>query len=87
MTKARLTKPQRRVVVPATGAEEGSPLAYILSVMNDETATPARRDRMAIAAAAYMHKRAIESGVKAARQAEAARVGRTARLTRSKVPT
>lgn len=67
-------------------AEEGSPLAYMLAVMNDEGATPARRDRMAIAAAAYLHRRAVESGIKALRQAEAQRVASTARLGRSKVP-
>ena len=77
----------RPPVLSAIEAEAGSPLAYMLSVMNDSTATPARRDRMAIAAAAYLHRRAIESGVKAARQAEATRIAKTARLGRSKVPT
>ena len=35
-----------------------SPLAYMLTVMNDPDADPARRDRMAVAAAPYVHVRA-----------------------------
>jgi hypothetical protein len=34
------------------------PLAYMLAVMNDDTADAARRDRMAIAACPYCHPRA-----------------------------
>ena len=33
------------------------PLEYMLAVLNDETAPAARRDRMAIAAAPYVHAR------------------------------
>jgi hypothetical protein len=35
-----------------------SPLDYMLAVMNDPEADPARRDRMAVAAAPYVHVRA-----------------------------
>lgn len=35
--------------------ENLSPLDYMLSVMNDPSADPARRDRMAQAAAPYVH--------------------------------
>jgi len=38
-----------------------SPLDYMLSVMNDPDADPARRDRMAIAAAPYVHVRAADA--------------------------
>jgi hypothetical protein len=48
-----------------------TPLAYLLTVMNDPAADPARRDRMARAAAPYCHPRAAEKGKKD-RQAEAA---------------
>lgn len=34
------------------------PLEYMLEVMNDQTADAARRDRMAIAAAPFVHARA-----------------------------
>ena len=52
-----------------------TPLAYLLAVVNDETATPARRDRAAIAAAPYVHPRAEPIPKKAQRQAAAATAG------------
>jgi len=79
MTKAR-SKPK------TPDAKPGTPLAYLLSVMNDESADVKRRDRAAIAAAAFMHRRALDAGVKAGRQAEAERIGKTSRLARSRVP-
>ncbi len=38
--------------------EAGSPLDYLLSIVNDADAEPARRDRAAIAALPYCHPRA-----------------------------
>jgi len=35
----------------------GTPLDYMLAVMRDERATPARRDKMALAAAPFVHQR------------------------------
>lgn len=35
-----------------------NPLDYMLAVMNDEGVDPSRRDRMAVAAAPYVHARA-----------------------------
>jgi hypothetical protein len=40
--------------------ENLDPLAYMLRVMNDPSAEPERRDRMAIAAAPFMHPRATD---------------------------
>jgi phage terminase small subunit len=40
------------------------PLSYMLSVMNDPSATQYRRDRMAIAAAPFIHRRADDLGKK-----------------------
>jgi hypothetical protein len=37
------------------------PLDYMLSVLRDPTATPARRDRMATCAAQYCHARAADT--------------------------
>jgi hypothetical protein len=51
---------------------ELSPLQYLVDLVNDPTADPARRDRAAIAAAPYLHPRPMATGKKAA-QAEAAR--------------
>jgi phage terminase small subunit len=44
----------------------------MLSVVNDPAAAPARRDRMAIAAAPYCHARVADKGVRA-QQAETAK--------------
>lgn len=49
------------------------PLEYMLKVMNNPKADPARRDRMAIAAAPFVHARGIDEdkGKKEQRQEEA----------------
>lgn len=58
-----------------------SPLEYMLGVMNDEDAAPERRDRMAIAAAPFVHARASdEAPGKKERQAAAARAAATGRF-------
>lgn len=44
----------------AARAAKLSPLEYMLAVLNDETAEDARRDRMAQAAAPFVHARAGE---------------------------
>jgi hypothetical protein len=43
---------------------ERTPLEYMLAVMNDTTADAARRDRMAIAAAPFVHGKIPEGGKK-----------------------
>ncbi len=48
-----------------------TPLEYMLDIVNDETADEARRDRLAIAAAPFVHARAGEGGKKDERQAAA----------------
>lgn len=50
-----------------------TPLDYMLTVMRDESADPMRRDRMAQAAAPYVHPKAgaEEPGKKAQREAQA----------------
>ena len=55
------------------------PLDYMLAVMRDKTADVSRRDRMAIAAAPYVHKRTDLVGKKeAAQQAAETATGRKA---------
>lgn len=50
-----------------------TPLEYMLAVLRDDTADPDRRDRMAVAAAPYIHARlaAIETKVETVGQIEA----------------
>ncbi|KFI30969.1 terminase [Haematobacter missouriensis] len=50
-----------------------TPLEYMLDVMNDDEADPSRRDRMAMAAAPFVHVRAsdIAPGKKEQKQAAA----------------
>jgi phage terminase small subunit len=50
------------------------PLDHMLAVMRDPAADPARRDRMAIAAAQYCHQRAVDTRrSKKSQDAEAAK--------------
>lgn len=55
-----------------------SPLDYMLTVMNDRDSDSERRDRMAIAAAPYVHARASDAagGKKEQQQEEAERLSR-----------
>ncbi|GCA51779.1 hypothetical protein KGO5_04236 [Sinorhizobium sp. KGO-5] len=55
-----------------------SPLDYMLTVMNDDSSDSERRDRMAIAAAPYVHARASDAagGKKEQQQEEAERLSR-----------
>jgi phage terminase small subunit len=56
------------------------PLAYMLKVMNDPTVDAMRRDRMAVAAAPYVHSKSGELGkkVKTQQAAKAAGTGKFA---------
>ncbi len=49
----------RQPSVPMAPAQD--PLAYMIATMNDPRADPARRDRMAIAAAPYLHPKIAEN--------------------------
>jgi phage terminase small subunit len=48
-------------MITALASGRMSPLEYMLSVMNDPDADPARRDRMAVAAAPYVHIRGADA--------------------------
>lgn len=60
---------------PRKSLDGRSPLEYMLEVMNDEEADPARRDRMAQAAAPYVHARAEASAAGKKEQKQAAAEG------------
>src|SRR5689334_15893679 len=57
----RSMQPRRDRMMTALASGRLSPLDYMLAVMNDPDADPARRDRMAIAAAPYVHVRAADA--------------------------
>src|SRR3954453_2815789 len=57
----RSTQPRRDRMTTALASGRPSSLDYMLAVMNDPDADPARRDRMAIAAAPYVHGRAADA--------------------------
>ena len=54
-------QPRRDRMTTALASGRLSPLDHMLAVMNDPDADPARRDRMAIAAAPYVHVRAADA--------------------------
>lgn len=58
-------KGSRTVTLAADPQRAAAPLAYLLAVMSDPAADPARRDRAAIAALPYLHPRADAGGKKA----------------------
>jgi hypothetical protein len=57
--KGSLNRTTAPTGMPRTSGAPGTmtPLDYLLALVNDETATPERRDRAAIAACAYCHPR------------------------------
>src|SRR3954464_2963194 len=57
----RSMQPRRDRMMTALASGRMSPLDYMLAVMNDPDADPARRDRMAIAAAPYVQVRSADA--------------------------
>ena len=80
---SKLNKSPATVLVPAgepvgmppspDGKPQMTPLEYMLGVINDPTADQTRRDRLAIAAAPFVHERVIDRyvGKKEVQKAEA----------------
>jgi len=64
-----------------------TPLEYMLAVMRDEESSDARRDRMAVAAAAYIHEKAADKklGKKEQREETAKSSRKLYALNRSKI--
>lgn len=78
-------KPSDQMSAAPSVFVERTPLEHMLMVMNDINESSARRDRMAIAAAPFVHPRAGESGKKEAK-AEAAKRAGTGRFAPSAPP-
>ena len=62
------------------------PLDYMLKVMNDEDAEPERRDRMAIAAAPFMHPRKGEGKGKKDEREERAKAASSGKFSTGQPP-
>lgn len=76
------------VIVPTYVPEHQSdqtPLEYMLAVMNDPRVEGGRRDRMAVAAAVYLHSKQGEKGVKATRK-DAAKSASTGKFAAGAAP-
>ena len=59
--KAPVVKDEKDAEKPRQSLGGLTPLEYMLSVMNSESVDDARRDKMAIAAAPYVHGKAAEA--------------------------
>ena len=59
-SSTKLSKTEEKVIKKSAKIEKKSPLEYMLDVMNDEAVDDDRRDKMAIAAAPYVHERAAD---------------------------
>lgn len=80
MKRAQAMK-EAQEMADASGSK--TPLEYMLAVMNDDRADEVRRDRMAMAAAPFVHARAGEQGKKdaageAAKKAASGKFGASA---------
>lgn len=73
-------------IIEDAAAENMAPLDYMLKVMRDDQADPARRDRMAVAAAPFCHPRKGEGEGKKDAKAERAREAGKGRFAPSKAP-
>lgn len=69
----RPEQPQTDAALPLD--PKSAPLGYMLAVMNDMTIDAGRRDRMAVAAAPYLHPKAGEAGKKEAKAEAAKKAG------------
>lgn len=73
-------------IVTDAEAENLEPLAYMLKVMNDTEAENERRDRMAIAAAAFVHSRPTEGKGKKQDKEERAKAAGGGKFAPSRPP-
>ena len=59
-TSKKLSKKDVKAIKKSAKLSGMTPLEYMLSVMNSAEADDERRDRMAIAAAPYVHEKAVD---------------------------
>jgi hypothetical protein len=82
------TKVRRKVAAPRRPEVEVTPLEYMLSVMSDPNTDPLRRDKMAIAAAPFMHPRVADAryGKKDAERDRAEEMGKKDKYATPPIP-
>ena len=88
MPEPGLAKPEGPIPpdIAAAACSEGvSPLEFMLSVMRDDTADVNRRDRMALAAAPFIHPRAGDKGKKDEKE-DRAKAANSGKFAPSKPP-
>jgi len=86
--KGKAKKPcAGEVAWPIKGSSDMMPLDYMLAVMRDAGADEVRRDRMAIAAAGYIHEKAADRklGKKEAQEEAAKQSSNIYALNRNKI--
>lgn len=76
-SNAKLSKKDVKVIKKSAKLSEMTPLEYMLAVMNSEDVDDDRRDKMAIAAAPYVHEKATDKklGKKEQKLEEAKSIG------------
>ncbi len=86
MTDEKPKRPvlRRRKLPPVNVTVDGEamPLDYMLAVMRDNSVDVARRDRMAVAAAPYLHAKPSETGVLGKKEQAAIDAGKPDTSTR-----
>lgn len=83
----KLSKTEEKVIKKSAKLEKKSPLEYMLDVMNSEDVDDDRRDKMAIAAAPYVHQRAADQKLgKKEQKIEAAKNAKNIYATRRDGP-
>lgn len=79
-------KAEPKVPQATTEPENLDPLTYMLKVMNDPAADKGRRDRMAVAAAPFVHGRKGEGQGKKDERADKAKIAGAGRFAASHPP-
>ena len=87
--KTRKRKPKPSIpddIIKDAKSANLDPLTYMLKVMNDESVEPSRRDRMAMAAAPFIHARPGEGKGKKAEKDERAKAASAGRFAPNAPP-
>lgn len=73
-------------ILEDAATENLDPLTYMLRIMNDPVADPARRDRMAVSAAPFCHTRKGEGAGKKEEKADRAKAAGAGKFSTGRAP-